>query len=62
MQSFVPGTGAQHPVQVKGSRLAQFSGASPLSTGYYLTQMQQGISFAVSSPFGELLKTGGKTK
>jgi hypothetical protein len=23
MQSFVPGTGAQHPVQVKGSRLAQ---------------------------------------
>ena len=24
-------------VQVKGSRLAQFSGASPLNTGYYLT-------------------------
>ena len=26
------------PVQVKGGSLAQLSGVSPLSTGYYLTQ------------------------
>ena len=38
------------PVQVKGGSLAQLSGVSPLSTGYYLTQKAHGISFAALLP------------
>ncbi|NBH98103.1 hypothetical protein D7Y41_14880 [Anaerotruncus sp. 1XD22-93] len=39
------------PVQVKGSRLAQFSGASPLSTGYYLTLKAARNQLRCRNPF-----------
>lgn len=48
--------GMQYPVRVKGSRLAQFSGASPLSTGYYLTLKAARNPLRCLSPFGEISK------
>ena len=43
------------PVQVKGGSLAQLSGVSPLSTGYYLTQKAESASLPFS-PVGEIKK------
>jgi len=42
---------AQCPVQVKGGSLAQFSGVSPLSTGYYLTHKAAGNQLRCLSDF-----------
>ena len=47
------------PVQVKGGSLAQLSGVSPLSTGYYLSQnCSKDGSFAAPFPCGENLNGG----
>lgn len=45
------------PVQVKGGSLAQLSGVSPLSTGYYLTQKAARNQLRCPSPLsGEIKK------
>ena len=47
------------PVQVKGGSLAQLSGVSSLSTGYYLSQnCSKDGSFAAPFPCGENLNGG----
>lgn len=46
------------PVQVKGGSLAQLSGVSPLSTGYYLSQNCSKDAASLPLPCGENLNGG----
>ena len=49
------------PVQVKGGSLAQLSGVSPLSTGYYLTQKAARNQLRCPSPLSGKSKRKGGT-
>ena len=49
------------PVQVKGGSLAQLSGASPLNTGYYLTQKAARNQLRCPSPLSGKSKRKGGT-
>jgi len=55
--------GMQYPCAGQGRRLAQFSGVSPLSTGYYLTQKATRNQLRCLNPFqGNFSKNGGTSK
>lgn len=62
MQPFVHGyRECNTPVQVKGGSLAQLSGASPLNTGYYLTQKAARNQLRCPSPLSGKSKRKGGT-